>query len=409
MFQTLRINSVYIKLKSSGRALLASGFTNAMIAIAGLVTGIINARYLGLEGRGEFGEIVVIFSITTSVVSLSINEYFLVNESENQRFYSYLLSVLVCFLFFVIFSLAASFFELFDILYWKLFIAFVFFSVFNVFYVSVFLKSFGVVSYNLTRALPHYINMILYLWGVWYECFDLEFAVNALVASNLCVFIGALIFLLARGCIKLEVSISTMVDILKKSLGIHKVTLFGVAATYMDKVLILTFLSIEEAGAYFVGATLASTLVYAVFSSSSILLMSRRGLDKDDVVASMLSPLVLSVAPIIFFFFFGGEVVGYVFGKEFSLYEYEYFVLLLASIFSGARLVVVRALRKSFKNNEGLLIEAVSASLLLICSIATFWFYKLDLWVFSVLVLIVSFFSLLVSVRIYQRYCFEKG
>lgn len=387
--------------------ILNSSVINILISLCGLFTGILNAKYLGLVGRGELGQLVTFLTLISSIVFLSLNEMAYIEKKLIKNCSSYIaltgmLSVISC----VSYTVYFYFFLGFVTNYLFEAYAFIFLNLFNMLFVSFQLNYKGVRAFNFARSTPHLLNLAGYLILMYEDMFSVINAFYVLIISNLFTLM-VVSYPMLRFFDSKKIQFLMCFIILKKCMDIHKVNVFTILSQHLDKILILSLLPLVDSGAYFAALTIANALILGTFMTAGTIIMpliSKGSNSEHDFQIMLTSSVLLSIIPIILLIFKGEYIIQLLLGDEFVSYYSVFIVLAFSSLFLGVKGLIVKVLRAKNKNTLGLKIEFISNAILLgfVSGYSYLLWFGHALLSYSIVILLASIIGSLIAFIIYR-------
>ncbi|EHZ7343045.1 oligosaccharide flippase family protein [Vibrio vulnificus] len=368
---------------------------NLLIAFISLLTGIILARFLNADGRGELSIIITYATFISTLSNFSIPEVIVKKENNNLNILNILLllsliSAFGCSLFFLVWFVVDG----------LIFNEIVFYAAF--FIPANFLNGYliGVLQSRQLFGKLMWVRIIMPLSSVTLIVavallghLTVNIVIGIYIISNLLVLIS--LFLLLNRDFYFKFDILEVKNVIKWSRSFHLVTVIIIAATEIDKLLIASALDATSIGNYVVATTIPIALTNLIVSTAQTVLLPMYKKDnlRDFYITCsrfyflVLTPLMILVGGLLYF------IIPVLFGKQYYIAAELAPFVMLSWVFSGFKRLHARTIRglgfeKIFSISEVIYLSSIS--------LISFFFIMLlyiDIFYFSVILVASSFVS----------------
>jgi|GEM_PF-5350062 len=315
---------------------------SGLITLIGLITGVIQARLLGPEGRGILGDILFWINLNIILFGFGLPEYIIKLVSKNERLST---KTFLNFLFAVtFFCLIVSLLLLFikgNYLYFFVFITPIF-SWSTLVILGAINGTENYKSFNLIRTIQPSVYLITLLAFYFFSISSVESFLYANLISNIIVLLISML-IIYQPISKLKVIKHEQV--IKKSTALYfSIVLLGISSQ-AERMFAVIVLNNFELGVYLVNYTyvflvsgMVATSLYSYYSPTFSKFEPQNFISKLYKVL-LLATILLSIilSPLLIFY---KEIIGLIFGMDYLLPMNSVYYFFLASISSGLKLLI---------------------------------------------------------------------
>nr|WP_229579095.1 oligosaccharide flippase family protein [Proteus terrae] len=368
---------------------------NVLIALISLLTGIILARFLNADGRGELSIIITYATLISTLSNISIPEIIVKRENNCLNVLNVLLLLMLTgffcsILFFVIwFFIEQSIFNMI-VLYAVFFIPINFLNGYLI----------GVLQSRRSFGKLMWVRIIMPLSSVTFIVslallgnLTVNTVIGIYISSNLLVLITLLVLLYRDFVFKID--LKEVKDIIKWARSFHLVTVIIIAATEIDKILIASALDATSVGNYVVATTIPIALTNLIVSTAQTVLLpiyKQDNLREFYITCSrfyflVLAPLMILAGGLLYF------VIPILFGEQYYVAAGLAPFIMLSWVFSGFKRLHARTIRglgfeKVFSISEVIYLLSISLLTLFLISL-----FSIDVLAFTAVLVVSSFVS----------------
>ena len=347
--------------------LISLFFSNFTITFIGLITGLILAKFVSLEVRGEIGKILIWATFGINVVTLGTIEYYF-SGGVNKRFIinrSIFISVGI----FIISLLGLLFYYngLEKFLYYILILVPV--NLYSLYKISELNLCGYLTRLSVVKIIQPISYLLILIALIIYERLSVEYILWANLISNL------MLFIFLNFIPKIDIKEFNKISFNKEWMLVNFSAVLSVLISNFDKVYITYKYSLDEVALYLVGLTLVGAPIGLIGQTYAAKFVYGKPKEESYVkTIGLYVGITLSIG--IFIYFTAPFLLNILFKNKYDGILDIILILIVFGFLTNLRLVIIRILRNSGMNKKILTSEAfmiIGVTIILLFSILNFF------------------------------------
>lgn len=292
------------------KSLISLLFSNFVITLIGLITGLILAKFISLEVRGEIGKILVWVTFGINLITLGTIEYYYSGGVNKKLVIDKIIYIIVGGLLISLISLFFYFNNLKEYIYYIIFL--VPMSLYSLYKISELNLCGYLTRLSVVKIIQPFSYLIILLIIIFYKKLNVHYILWANIISN---FILVLFLFLIP---KLDIGESNKINFNTEWLLVSFSSILGVIVSNFDKIYITYKYNLEDVALYLVGLTIvgapigiigqtyATKFIYGKMNEESYL----KNVFVYIGVTSLVCCLIYFISPFLLKFLFGDKYNG---------------------------------------------------------------------------------------------------